>query len=366
MTDIRRRDLLKLAPILATTVTAPLSRKVLAQQGDRDEPVERYGTVLARPEESNPLDGKIVVFTTVSPDVDASIRFYRDLIGMALHSDHRLDLLPTSAPGIGKSGRRHALLNLPDYPRSAAVRVLEAPNNAQPNRPRPGSDPRDTGLMTMEGGTKDTALSFHLFKTAGVETISTPRYWHFSAQPTDRDPPRTVHYMTFAAFGPGGEQMFISGNIGGDRPKRDFPGLHGGFYTTTITSLDKQPIADFYQKALGLQLISDDEVFQRNANELIGAPSGTRFTWSYVGRGLNIEVWQIAAKKGTMYPTSLARTGLAMITVRVNDLEKCRKMCDAAGIVPVGEGALPYPGNESPEGFTLRGAAGELVEIVSA
>jgi hypothetical protein len=41
-------------------------------------------------------------------------------------------------------------------------------------------------------------------------------------------------------------------------------------------------------------------------------------------------------------------------------------MCADAGINPVGEGALPNTESEKPEGFTIRGAVGELFEIVQA
>ena len=55
-------------------------------------------------EEANPLEAKIVVFTTVSPDVDASIRFYRDVIGMALADE---DTLPCRTDN--RTGRRQRL-----------------------------------------------------------------------------------------------------------------------------------------------------------------------------------------------------------------------------------------------------------------
>jgi hypothetical protein len=64
--------------------------------------------------------------------------------------------------------------------------------------------------------------------------------------------------------------------------------------------------------------------------------------------------------------TTLYRTGLAMLTMRVNELAKCRAICEAAGMVPVGEGALPLPGVANREGLYLRGAVGELIEVVSA
>ena len=55
-----------------------------------------------------------------------------------------------------------------------------------------------------------------------------------------------------------------------------------------------------------------------------------------------------------------------MLTIRVNDLDKCRDMCAEAGIEPVGEGALPNLQNDKPDGFTLRGGVGELFEVVQA
>jgi len=108
--------------------------------------------------------------------------------------------------------------------------------------------------------------------------------------------------MSYSPFGPGGAQMFVTANIRGDRPARPHPGVHSGFNN---------------------------------------------------------------AASGTLYPAALDRTGLAMLTMRVNDLAKCRAMCKAAGIAPVGEGALPLPGAASREGFCLRGAVGELIEVVS-
>jgi hypothetical protein len=55
------------------------------------------------------------------------------------------------------------------------------------------------------------------------------------------------------------------------------------------------------------------------------------FLWSNVGSGVSIEVWEVKVPGGTMYPMALDKTGLAMFTMRVNDLAKCRSMCAAAG-----------------------------------
>ncbi|MDX2145786.1 MAG: hypothetical protein SFV19_20705 [Rhodospirillaceae bacterium] len=310
---------------------------------------------------SNPLECKITAFTTVSPDVKASIKFYRDVIGMTLADEGTLADGLSTAPGVGKKGRRYATLNMPETG-SAEVRILEAPRGAAANRPRPTSGPNDPGLLVMEGGARDPAESYHKLAGAGTPMISPPRYYWFRNTTWGRD----VDVMSYAPFGPGGEQMFITCQIANDRRPWKYSGLHSGFFNTAVTSLDQRPLDAFYDRAFGLKRTSQMECFQKNANELVGAPPDTYFLWGNVGSGVSIEVWEIKAASGTMYPTALDKTGLAMLTIRVNDLAKCRAMCAAAGIAAVGEGALPQVGKPTQPGFTLRGAAGELIEVVGA
>ena len=356
---MNRRNMLR-ASALAMTAAVGGPGKVAGQGSSAA--AQSMGFTLTPKAQSNPLAAKIVVFNTVSPDVDASIRFYRDVIGMRVADEGTLAADISSAPGIGQPGRRYALLDMPESKSSAAVRVLEAPVGAAANRPRPASGPLDPGLLVMEGGTRDPAESYHRLASAGTPMISPPRYYYFRNTTWGRD----VDVMSYAPFGPGGEQMFITANIRNDRPPWTLPGLHSGFGNAAITSLDQRPLEAFYEQALGLKRFSQMECYQRNANELIGAPPNSYFLWGNVGEGVSIELWEVKAKTGTVYPTSLDRTGLAMLTIRVNDLNKCRGMCRDAGIKPVGEGALPQLGQPSPEGFTLRGAVGELIEVVAA
>ena len=76
-----------------------------------DQPHAAMGYGFTPLADANPLEARITVFTTVSPDVDASIRFYRDVIGMTLAEAGALPGDITSAPGIGKAVRRHAVLD---------------------------------------------------------------------------------------------------------------------------------------------------------------------------------------------------------------------------------------------------------------
>ena len=357
---MNRRQVLQ-ASALAVSAGAfgPAASKVRA---DESQPYKQEGLTLTPLEEANPLEAKIVVFTTVSPDVDASIRFYRDVIGMALADEGTLPAELTTAPGAGKAGRRYAILQMPEPSLSAQVRVLEAPRDALANRPRPLSGPMDPGLLVMEGLTRDPAESYHRLASANTPVITSPRYYYFRNTTWGRD----LDVMSYAAFGPGGEQMFITAEVRSNQADWTLPGIHSGFASASITSLDQRPVDAFYERALGLKRSSQLECFQRNANQLIGAPDDSYFLWGNIGSGVNIEVWEFKAASGTVYPTSLDRTGLAMLTMRVNDLSKCRDRCRSNGIVPVGEGALPMHGNAQPEGFTLRGAVGELIEVIAA
>lgn len=315
-------------------------------------------------EGSNPLQCKIVCLTTVSPSVDASIKFYTEVMGFQLLEQGQLDMKATTAPGAGKGQRRYALIGVQGAARGATVRIIEAPVGAAAIRPRDGADKAETwdpGLLVMEGGARDPCESFHILKTANTPMISPPRYYFFRAEGTARD----LDVMSYAPFGPGGEQLFITANVRSDRPEWQLAGAHAPPGSVSIVGLDQRPIEEFYVKAFGLRRTSQMDCHQRNCNELVGAPADAYFLWGRMG-DVSMEIWEWKMPSGTIRPCSLDKTGLAMFTMRVNDLEKCRAMCRAAGIKVAGEGAMPILGNAAPNGFTLRGAAGELVEVVQA
>ena len=367
MEKMGRREALKAGMVgaAASAVSAPQMAQAAETSASSalpapSEQMDVKGQAFSPIPESNPLEAKIITFTTVSLDVEASIVFYRDVIGMTVLSDSSLPVGLTTAPGIGSTGRRHVLLTMPESQRIAAVRILEAPPGAAEIRPRPTSGPNDPGLLVMEGGTRYPAESYHALASAGTPMISPPRYYYFRNTMWGSD----VDVMSYAPFGPGGEQLFLTANIRSDRPPPRSPKIHSGFSNAAITSLDQRPVNAFFEKALGLKRTSQMECYQKNANQLVGAPEDTYFLWGNVGVGVSIEVWEVKAASGTVYPCALDKTGLAMLTIHVNDLAKCRAMCAEAGIQPVGEGALPNQDSNRPDGFTLRGAVGELIEVV--
>jgi len=368
-----RRKLIKAGVALAAATSTSLPQHAQTQSGidptrkripAPDTKREVAGKVFAPSADSNPLETKLITFTTVSLDVDSSIVFYRDVIGMTVQSDVILKNNAAMVQGVDLPGRRHVLLSMPEsgWIDSQVVRILEAPPGAKPIRPRPESGPNDPGLLVMEGGTRDPAESYHALASANTPMISPPRYYYFRNTMWGTD----VDSMSYSPFGPGGEQMFITASIRSDQKLVRSIGVHNGFGSASITTLDQRPVNAFFEKAFGVKRTSQMECYQENVNELIGAPAGTYFLWGNLGSDVGIEIWEMKAKSGIVYPCSLDKTGLAMLTLRVNDLDKCRAMCAKASIEPVSEGALPNLFDDKPTGFILRGAVGELFEVVQA
>jgi catechol 2,3-dioxygenase-like lactoylglutathione lyase family enzyme len=326
---------------------------------------------------TNPLAARNHIFTIVTPDLEASIRFYRDLMGYELLRQGKLaGRLPTVA-GAGEPGRRYALIRAYEKIPSekGIIRLLEAPSNAVANRPRPGASIMDPGLAVLECLSGDCDESYRKLTEAGIKTVSRPLYYTqtgVKALPgaSERWDTKDIEIRTFSAFGPGGEQMFISTGISLNHqpwPKWEQPGLHGPFVASVILTLDRWPLFDFYTKALGLKPTKDQYAAQETLNSLIGAPPDTYYRFGNLGEEVTIEWWEYRQRKPAAtppFPTNLDRTGLAMSSILVDDLAPVRAMLKEAGINPIGEGALPTPEAESRDGIYLRGPVGELIEII--
>lgn len=310
-----------------------------------------------------PRAERVMAFTVVTPDLDASIAFWRDAIGYALLERGLLaDPLPMA-------GRGFAFLQHPDGGPTGVVRLLQAEPGDGPNRPRPGARAWDPGLAVLELGNKDPEASYARLTEAGAPTLSPPLPYQFR----NAGALMNVDVQSYAAFGPAGEQLFITyserTNAQGERVvPRVYSGLHGPVGNAVIPTRDRVPILAWYEAILGVAPTVDEVCEQETVNEIIGAPKGTRFQMIMVGpeagKTIGVEIEEYYHQDARRYPTDLNRTGLAMITIGVDDLGPVRDAVRRAGMTPTGEGAFPLPGNRNPEGFILRGIEGELVEVV--
>lgn len=364
---MNRRDSFKVAAGVLALDAVTLSSAAAQAESQKDPaPFVQYGRAFGTEENSNPLGVSKAAFNIVAPDLEASKRFYRDCLEYTVVDEGVIAASHGNAPGIGKPGRKYVSLRMSDRPGAVVIRVLEAGPGAVDNRPRPTSTAIDPGLLVIEQGTADPAESYMRMKSFNTPTITPPKYYLY--RNTNADGPSTdgrdFDVMSYTAFGPGGEQLFTTAQVASVRREWTGDKLHSGFGGTSITSLNMVPVLEFYEKALGMRVTTLIGSYQHNNNDLVGVPRGSFHTWSQVA-GLG-EVWQYWADKGTCYPTSLARKGLAMVTMHVKDFAKAKQMCKDAKVRVIGEGALPLPGRTPTEGFYIRGAVGELLEVIPA
>lgn len=298
---------------------------------------------------ANPYAARVIAFTIGTTNVDKSIAFYRDLMGYRL-------LVEGSTP-YGRS----AFLR-PDKIGNGGIRLIGLPQSARANRPRPDARAWDAGLAAMECRTADADHSHALLTNAGTRTLSKPLYYFFR----DIAPVPDLDVRSYAAFGPGGEQLFITANVRENRPEWDFPGaLHGPLAAAILVGIDAEPINTFYRQAFGLLRTSEMGCAQAAANMIVGAPSETTFRWGFLGERVSIEVESFVMPESISHPTYVERSGLAMMTMEVNDLAACRDRCSAHGIETVDQPVLALE-SAPREGFVIRGAVGELIEVVAA
>jgi catechol 2,3-dioxygenase-like lactoylglutathione lyase family enzyme len=322
------------------------------------------------------------VHTIVAPDIDASVGFYRDVMGNDLVGRGVLGAQAPAVDGHALAGRAWALLGptpstarAPSGARAAAgmrtpparaegfIRLLQAPAGAAANRPRPGASITDGGLAAIECRTSAWQSAFQRLAASNAHLVAPPVHTFAGAAdaPTSRS-------MIFSAFGPAGEQLFIRHRLD---LTADFRDLFGPFSRSFLLCRDRAPVLAFYARAFGLESrhdvhVGEDVLNYRAVNTALGAPQGTSFRFGEIGSEPVIE-WReyvnLRPPAKPPYPTSLERTGLAMTTLVVDDSAAARRRVEIAGVAVCGSGALPAPMAVDP-GFFVRGAEGELIEVV--
>jgi catechol 2,3-dioxygenase-like lactoylglutathione lyase family enzyme len=337
---------------------------------------------IPKPAETNPYAVRVLGSTLVTPDMEASMHFYRDVMGYEIFQRGKLeDHLPT-VPGVGAPGRFYALVRSrePEWQDKGVIRILEAPPGAKANRPRPtattpGATIMDTGFAALEALTRDDDESYRKILEAKIPVVSPPLFYHQDGVKPEPGAPVTwdsgdIEVTTYSGFGPAGEQFFVTRiiTLGGKRaPAWKQASLHDPLAGCVLLTRDRWPLFEFYNKVFGLKPSKVQFLQQEMVNQCIGAPKGTYYYFGSLGEGMGFEWWEYRSVKPEPtppFPTSLDRTGWAMFTLVVNDLPGIKERAKKAGIPILGEGALPTPDALHQDGFYVRGVLGELVEVI--
>jgi hypothetical protein len=305
----------------------------------------------------NPHGARATAYTIVTADMGASLAFYRDAWGYDHVVEGKLGKHAPTVAGAGGPGRRFAVLNFktqPDY----SIRLLEAPAGAAANRP-PGTTLLEPGLLAITGRTHDYRESFPRLVKAGMKPTAEPGSEVHGAR----------EWVSYGGIGPSGEQLFVSCFLKDDGKNPAWnnpPYLHAPFFLASVLSFDRWPLLDFYGKVFETIPTKESNVEDPPLVKLMGLPPDAFLRFANTGDKTGIEWWENRQRRppGNIHPTALDRTGIAMITLTVNDLAATRMRAEASGYPVIGEGSLPIVGAEFTPGFYLRGSQGELIEVV--
>jgi hypothetical protein len=278
-------------------------------------------------------------------------------------------------PGAGEPGRRYALLR-PDEDtptERGVIRLLESPRGASANRPRPGSASVDGGLVCYQTTTRNWDEAYRHLTAHGIAPISPPLFYphrRVTPLPDEPAPPRTGSKSLSLHVPGGGEFLYISCQVDpvSLEPVAITPGqpLYGTISAHVIGMRDRWPFLDFYDRAFGLKSVMEGYAGREAINRLCDLPRGTQFQYGFMA-DMCMEWWELRQFRpvpSPLWPTSLDRTGLAMTTFLVDDLDAVRHRVGASGHAILGEGALPTPDGVSRDGFYVRGVEGELYEVI--
>ncbi len=365
MDSLTRRRVLGLGIAAVAAATVPLRRVAAAEEPHFVE--RRWPT--------NPMNACGCLNTVVTADVEASVRFYRDLLGYEVVRRGTLGTRRPTIAGAGDAGRPYVLIRTNPTGNAAIgmVRLLAAPAGAVPNRPRPAATIESPGLCALSLMSRDIAASHERMVAAGIEAVSQPYYYNHLKMvplPGARYRSRDIHVKTFVVHAPSTEQVFFTQVLDIDgRPMRwEYPGLHSPVMGRGLVALDKWPVRRFYGDVFGLLPDRDATVWgQPSFNKLMGSTPEMPMLFGGMGDGFNMEIWEwrhLDPAKTPAFPTHLDRVGYASTTVIVDDLAEVRSRARAARIPILGEGALPTLDAEYQEGLYVRGAVGELIEVI--
>jgi catechol 2,3-dioxygenase-like lactoylglutathione lyase family enzyme len=317
-----------------------------------------------QPDATNPMAAKAAIYTIVTPDLEAGTKFYRDVLGHDVVDHGKLEgKVPALA---GASGRAYALLHHKEAAGLGVIRLLQAPDGAKANRPQPDASIIDAGLVAIECHVRDPDEAFKLVGAAGGKAVSAPQYYYFGASqlPTDSS-------TSFSAFGPAGEQIvFNCANVPDALNQRltpDYPGVVGPFFQYNVMTRDRWPTLRLMGKAFGLKTSRDRLAEQPNIATMIGAPDKTALRFIDVGDHSGMQLWEYRMRAPTAtppWPTGLDKTGLAMVTIMVDKIAAVKTKLKESGIAVLAEGSLPTPEGKGHEGLYIRGAEGELIEVI--
>jgi len=290
--------------------------------------------------------GCIMGGTLATPDLDAALRDYRDVLGLRVVEQSTIATEHALSWGVPKSaGARFALLQ----PHSGApcfLRIVEQP------LPAAFMPTRTFGWAAFELTVQDVYGWPARLAGSGFDIVGPPR--EIAGLP---------YFVPMQVTGRGREMIYLNevrqNTPSSDLPKAASPVDH--IFIVILACADRPAALDWYRERLNLDVGGSYTIEYTMINQAFGLPDGTQSTITMVQKD-RLPIVEIDGypKAATVRPGDPERlpAGNAMVSLAVESLDALA----LAYITPPQprEGPL-YGGRRA---ATVRGPAGELVELI--
>ncbi|WP_298675149.1 VOC family protein [uncultured Sphingomonas sp.] len=292
------------------------------------------------------IHGRIKCGTVSTPDLDAALGDYRDLLGLRLVEQGTLPAdLAASWAAPNAAGQRYALLQ----PRSGAagfIRLVEAPSH-------PDFAPTRTfGWAAFEITVKDVYALAERVKGSGFETIGPPK-----------EIPGMPQFVPMQALGRGREMLYFN-QVLSDMPTSDLPRAGSDvdhIFITILATPDRAATMAALEAQFGFDEGGTYTIPYTMINKAFSLPDGHQTTISMV-QAKRMPIVEVDDYPAIATPRArhagMLPPGNAMVTLAIDDL-------DAPGIdfiTPPARRAGPLYADRRTA--THIGTAGELIELI--
>lgn len=290
--------------------------------------------------------GRIKCGTVSTPDLDAALVDYRDLLGLEVVDAGTIpDDLAASWSAPAAAGQRYALLQ-PESGAACFIRLIEAPL-------RPDYIPTRTfGWAAFELSVRDVYGLAERVLTSGFTTVGPPK-------PIENLP----YFIPMQVAGRGGEMLYFN-QIACDTPSSDLPKAVSEvdhIFIVILATADRPATLDHLRERLRLDEGGSYTLNYTMINGAFGLPDGTQSTITMVQNGrlpiVEVDGYPPAATARPRHEGMLP-PGNAMVTLAVDDL-------GALGLdylTPPERRPGPLYGDR--RATTAIGSAGELIELI--
>jgi catechol 2,3-dioxygenase-like lactoylglutathione lyase family enzyme len=290
--------------------------------------------------------GRIKCGTVSTPDLQAALADYRDLLGLRVVEDAAIPAdLAASWGAPAAAGQRYSLLQ-PQSGVPSFIRLVEAPLH-------PDFTPTRTfGWAAFELSVQDVYGLAERVKGSGFETVGPPK-------PIEGLP----FFVPMQVLGRGREMLYFN-QVAMDTPSSDLPKAESEVDHIFIVILATPERPASLRHLTGKLRLDEGGSYTLNytmINKAFGLPDGTESTITMVQSGrlpiVEVDGYPPAATARAGHAGMLP-PGNSMVTLAVEDL-------DALGLEfiapPVPRPGPLYAGRRT---ATVRGSAGELIELV--